>query len=296
MFDENENNKTGEDYFNQNEQKNNENDLNNEFNDLFPKILEKAVEILNDTGNKIQFFKKTLVQMDESIKNNNDLKKKNEEAKNNEIIDLKNYVDKKTINELLKKEKEIFVNFTFLNKIFPTFTNIPDKLFNNRAFLEIYFIDLINAHSSILDMDISGQLILIQYKRYENKTNEFLLSKIKYIKPLLKISITMLDNSIISKEKNGIINLNEELNNNDNIFDLKKYVKDLLKFIDNMINNDILFDNNFKLSIMPGLISKIMKLMKSNIKITSKMINNICSIQSKYINILFSDNMKNKVL
>ena len=299
MFDENESNKIEDDFndnFEENEQNGNDNKEKylNEINDLLPKILEKAVEILNDTGNKIQFFKKTLHQMDESLKNNNYLNNQNKDEKNDEKINLKNFADKKTITELLKKEKEIFCNFTFLDKIFPTYTNIPEKLFNTRAFLEICFIDLINSHSSILDMDISGQLVLIQYKRYENKTNEFLLSKKKYIIPLLKISATMLDTSIISKEKNGIINLNEELSNNDNIFDLKKYVKDILKFIDNMINNDVLFDEIFKLSIMPGVISKIMKLMQSNIKITSKMIGNICSIQNKYINILFNDNMKNK--
>jgi len=299
MFDENERNKIEDafnDNFEENEHNGNDNkerDLN-DINDLLPKILEKAVEILNDTGNKIQFFKKTLHQMDESLKNNNYLNNQNKDEKNDEKINLKNFVDKKTITELLKKEKEIFCNFTFLDKIFPTYTNIPEKLFNTRAFLEICFIDLINSHSSILDMDISGQLVLIQYKRYENKTNEFLLSKKKYIIPLLKISATMLDTSIISKEKNEIINLNEELSNNDNMFDLKKYVKDILKFIDNMINNDVLFDDIFKLSIMPGVISKIMKLMQSNIKITSKMIGNICSIQNKYINILFNDNMKNK--
>ena len=262
--------------------------------ELFPKIIEKAVDILNDTGNKIQFFKKTLHQIDESIKKSNNSDHSNKEnEKNDDVIDLKNKIDKKTVSDLLKKEKEIFLNLTFLNKIFPTFTNIPDKIFNTRTFLEICFMDLINSHSSILDMDISGQLILIQYKRYENKTKEFLISKKKYIIPLLKISITMLDNSIISKEKNGIININEKLENNDNIFDLKKYVKDLLKFIDNMINDDELFDSIFKLSIMPGLISKIMKLMQSNIKITTKMISNICSIQNKYIKILFINNLKN---
>ena len=206
MFDENESNKIEDDFNDnfddngQNENDNKEKDLN-DINDLLPKILGKAVEILNDTGNKIQFFKKTLHQMDESLKNNNYLKNKNKDEKNDENINLKNFVDKKTITELLKKEKEIFCNFTFLDKIFPTYTNIPEKLFNTRAFLEICFIDLINSHSSILDMDISGQLVLIQYKRYENKTNEFLLSKKKYIIPLLKISATMLDTSIISKEK-----------------------------------------------------------------------------------------------
>ena len=280
--------------YNNEEKYNSEEELNEHINNLFPKILEKGVGLLNDTGNKIQFFKKTLHQIDESLKNHQNSTKNNENEKTNEV---KNNIDKKTISDLLKKEKEIFCNLTFLNKIFPTYTNIPEKLFNTRAFLEICFIDLINSHSTFLDMDISGQLILIQYKRYENKSKEFLLSKKKYIIPLLKLSITMLDNSIISKEKNGIINLNEKMDNNDNIFDLKKYVKDLLNFIDSMINNNELLDNNFKLSIMPGLISKLMKLMQSNIKITTKMIKNICNIQIKFINILFVENknINNKI-
>lgn len=107
---------------------------------------------------------------------------------------------------------------------------------------------------------------------------------------MLKLSITMLDTSISSKEQNNAINLSEKLDNNDNIFDLKKYLKDLLKFIDNMINNDEVFDNDLKLSIMPGLISKITKLIQSSVKITTKMICHICSIQNKYIKILFNNN------
>ena len=298
MFNENENEEI-KDSFEQEESKENnddENSFNDNINELIPKILEKAVEILNDTGNKIQFFKKTLHQIDESIKHNNqNSQNNNENEKSNDMIELKNKIDKKTISELLKKEKEIFCNFTFLNKIFPAYFNIPDKVFNTRAFLEICFIDLVNSHSSFLDMDLSGQLIIIQYKRYQNKTKEFLLSKKKYIIPLLKLSITMLDTSIISKEKNNSINLNEKLDNNDNIFDLKKYVKDLLRFIDNMINNDELFDDKFKLSIMPGLVSKILKLIQSNIKITTKMINNICSVQIKFIKILFNKNNNSEV-
>ena len=272
---------------------NNENAFNEDINELLPKILEKAVEILNDTGNKIQFFKKTLHQIDESVKNNHksENNNNNENEKTNNAIDLRSQIDKKTIADLLKKEKEIFCNLIFLDKIFPSnITSIPDKLFNTRVFLEICIIDLINSHSQILDMDISGQLILSQYKRYENKSNEFLISKKKYITPLLKLSITMLDTSISSKEQNNAINLSEKLDNNDNIFDLKKYLKDLLKFIDNMINNDEVFDNDLKLSIMPGLISKITKLIQSNVKITTKMICNICSIQNKYIKILFNNN------
>ncbi len=160
--------------YNNEEKYNSEEELNEHINNLFPKILEKGVELLNDTGNKIQFFKKTLHQIDESLKNHQNSTKNNENEKTNEV---KNNIDKKTISDLLKKEKEIFCNLAFLNKIFPTYTNIPEKIFNTRTFLEICFMDLIITHSSILDMDISGQLLLMQYKRYENKNIDFLISK-----------------------------------------------------------------------------------------------------------------------
>ena len=102
------------------ENENNENSLNENINELLPKILEKAVEILNDTGNKIQFFKKTLHQIDESVKNNHKFENNNENEKTNNIIDLRSQIDKKTITDLLKKEKEIFCNLIFLDKIFPS--------------------------------------------------------------------------------------------------------------------------------------------------------------------------------
>ena len=90
---------------------------------------------------------------------------------------------------------------------------------------------------------------------------------------------TNYDNDIIinSEEKNDI---NDNININ--IFDLKKYVKNILDFIEKMITNKIVFDNIFKLSIMPGLISKLTKLIQSNIKITTKMLEKIC-----YENLIF---------
>ena len=39
---------------------------------------------------------------------------------------------------------------------------------------------------------------------------------------------------------------------------------------------------------MPGLISKLVKLMRSNIKITKKILEKICSIQDFYIGLLFN--------
>ena len=244
--------------------------------ELLPQIIEKGVELLNETGNKIQFFKKQLKQIDESLQKDENIKK----IKNNldEINYIREKLGKKMISDLLNKEKEIFLNLSFINKLFPSFSNIPEKLFNTNVFLEICFIDLINSHNKFLDMDISGQLIISQYQKYENKSNEFLISKKKYLIPLLKLSITMLDTSLENNNKE----------NNLNIFDLKKYVKNLLNFIDKMINNDSVFDNNIKLSIMPGLISKITKLIESKIKVTTKMLEKIFGIENKYIDILFN--------
>ena len=135
-------------------------------------------------------------------------------------------------------------------------------------------------------MDISGQLILLQYKKYLNKSNEFLISKKKYLIPLLKISITMLD---FSFDKNKEIKDIDEIN----FFDLKKYVKNIIDFIENIITNEILFDNAFKLSIMPGLISKLNKLMQSKIKTTTKMLQKICGIKNEFIEILFNKDKNN---
>ena len=80
-----------------------------------------------------------------------------------------------------------------------------------------------------------------------------------YLTPLFKLSITMLDSANIqNKEKENI-----STDDNTNIFDLKKYVKELLNFIEKMIKDENIFDKELKLSIMPGLISKLTKLMQS---------------------------------
>ena len=283
----NENEEEGKNDENQNNKKNRE---ENYIKEIIPQIIEKGVELLNDTGNKIQFFKKQLKQIDDSLKSDKEIK----EIKNikDEINYIRNKLGKKLITELLNKEKEIFLNLTLLNKLFPSDEYIPEKLFNTNIFLEICFIDLINSHKKILDMDISGQLINYQYNKYLNKSNEFLISKKKYLTSLLKLSITMLDtnyddDTIITSEEKGEININ--------IFDLKKYVKNLLDFIEKMITNEIVFDTSFKLSIMPGLISKLTKIIQSKIKITTKMLEKICGIQNEYIEILFNKNVQNEI-
>ena len=244
--------------------------------EIIPQILEKGVEILNDTGNKIQFFKKQLKQIDESITKDSNIK--NIKNFNEEVNYIRKKLGQKMISDLLNKEKEIFLNFIFLNKLFPSYDNIPEKLFNTNTFLEICFIDLINSHNKFLDMEISGQLITSIYKKYLNKSQEFLVSKKKYLIPLFKLSITMLDCS------SNIPNISNDIN----IFDLKKYLKDILNFIEIFITNETVLDAELKLSIMPGLISKLTKLMQSNIKITTKILEKICKIQMVYLDILFN--------
>ena len=90
--------------------------------ELLPQIIEKGVELLNETGNKIQFFKKQLKQIDESLQKDENIKK----IKNNldEINYIREKLGKKMISDLLNKEKEIFLNLSFINKLFPSFSNI----------------------------------------------------------------------------------------------------------------------------------------------------------------------------
>ena len=288
MFDMNENEEEGKN--NDENQSNEKNAEENYIKEIIPQIIEKGIEILNDTGNKIQFFKKQLKQIDDSLKNDKDLI----QIKNikEEINYIRNKLGKKTLTELLNKEKEIFLNLTLLTKLFPSNIDIPEKIFNTNVFLEICFIDLINSHKKILDMDISGQVILYQYNKYLNKSDEFLISKKKYLISLLKLSITMLD---ANNDEYILTPTQEKDEININIFDLKKYVKNLLDFIDKMITNKKIFDDDFKSSIMPGLISKLTKLINSKIKITSKMIEKICAIQNEYIEILFNKNEQKEI-
>ena len=104
---------------NEEEGKNNDENQSNEkkaeenyIKEIIPQIIEKGIEILNDTGNKIQFFKKQLKQIDDSLKNDKDLI----QIKNikEEINYIRNKLGKKTLTELLNKEKEIFLNLTLL--------------------------------------------------------------------------------------------------------------------------------------------------------------------------------------
>jgi len=177
---------------NKEEGKNNDENQSNEkkaeenyIKEIIPQIIEKGIEILNDTGNKIQFFKKQLKQIDDSLKNDKDLIQI--KIIKEEINYIRNKLGKKTLTELLNKEKEIFLNLTLLTKLFPSNIDIPEKIFNTNVFLEICFIDLINSHKKILDMDISGQGILYQYNKYLNKSDEFLISKKKIFNIIIKI-------------------------------------------------------------------------------------------------------------
>ena len=124
----NENEEEGKNDENQNNKKNRE---ENYIKEIIPQIIEKGVELLNDTGNKIQFFKKQLKQIDDSLKSDKEIK----EIKNikDEINYIRNKLGKKLITELLNKEKEIFLNLTLLNNYFLQM-NISPKNYLTRIF------------------------------------------------------------------------------------------------------------------------------------------------------------------
>ena len=94
--------------YDNNENEKQENKEDNFIKELIPQIIEKGVELLNDTGNKIQFFKKQLKQIDDSIKNDENIK--NIKNFTEEVNYIKNKLGNKILSDLLNKEKEIFLN------------------------------------------------------------------------------------------------------------------------------------------------------------------------------------------
>ena len=101
---------------------------------------------------------------------------------------------KDQLNELLKIEKDISSKFTFLTGLLTNKVELPDKLFNTLAFLHIKFIDLINSNQYYLEQNICGEILTLAISLYKDKSSEFINTKLKYVDPLLKLSISMIDN------------------------------------------------------------------------------------------------------
>ena len=86
---------------NENE-KREENEKNEEekyIKELIPQILEKGVELLNDTGNKIQFFKKQLKNIDDTIQKDENIK--NIKNFDDEVNYIRKKLGQKVIADLL---------------------------------------------------------------------------------------------------------------------------------------------------------------------------------------------------
>ena len=224
------------------------------------KIVMKIIEIINNIGKKIQEFELNLKKI---FKNENE-KKNNEEGKLIEI-------NKEEKSKILNFEKEIEQDIILVSKFIYNKKEVPENIFNTVSFLQIKFIDLVNSYQNFLEQNIGGDILKISYSMYLNKENNFIKTKIKYINYLIKLSFGMIENK-------------------GNNFDLKNYIDDIFSFSETILCNDIIFNNIEKINIMPGIISKIIKVVSFyDIKLSSKTLNRTLNIMIMYIKIILNE-------
>ena len=225
-------------------------------NENISKIVMKIIEMVNNVGKKIQEFQLILKQL-----NNKDINK----------IDEKNILSEITKEEkskLLNLEKEIEQQIIIVTKFIYNKKEVPDNIFNTISFLQIKFVDLINSYQNILEQNIAGDILKISYTLYLNKENSFIKSKIKYINNLIQLSFGIIENKGIN-------------------FDLKNYIDDIFTFVEKILCNDIIFSVTEKINIMPGVISKIIKVVSFfDMILSSKTLNRTLNIMIMYIKII----------
>ena len=225
-------------------------------NENISKIVMKIIEMVNNVGKKIQEFQLILKQL-----NNKDINK----------IDEKNIlgeITKEEKSKLLNLEKEIEQQIIIVTKFIYNKKEVPDNIFNTISFLQIKFVDLINSYQNILEQNIAGDILKISYTLYLNKENSFIKSKIKYINNLIQLSFGIIENKGIN-------------------FDLKNYIDDIFTFVEKILCNDIIFSVTEKINIMPGVISKIIKVVSFfDMILSSKTLNRTLNIMIMYIKII----------
>jgi hypothetical protein len=225
-------------------------------NENISKIVMKIIEMVNNVGKKIQEFQLILKQL-----NNKDINK----------IDEKNIlgeITKEEKSKLLNLEKEIEQQMMIVTKFIYNKKEVPDDIFNTISFLQIKFVDLINSYQNILEQNIAGDILKISYTLYLNKENSFIKSKIKYINNLIQLSFGIIENKGIN-------------------FDLKNYIDDIFTFVEKILCNDIIFSVTEKINIMPGVISKIIKVVSFfDMILSSKTLNRTLNIMIMYIKII----------
>ena len=165
-------------------------------------------------------------------------------------------------------EKEIEQQIIIVTKFIYNKKEVPDNIFNTISFLQIKFVDLINSYQNILEQNIAGDILKISYTLYLNKENSFIKSKIKYINNLIQLSFGIIENKGIN-------------------FDLKNYIDDIFTFVEKILCNDIIFSVTEKINIMPGVISKIIKVVSFfDMILSSKTLNRTLNIMIMYIKII----------
>ena len=231
-------------------------DENNYFidkNNIYENIIKNIVNIVNQTGEKIKEYQNII----NKLPNNNS----NENEKNSNIE-----INKEIKNNILNIQKEIESNFRMLSTLFTSKINVPEKLFNTICFLQIKFIDLSNLKNNFIDLNFSGNVIKFLYKMFDKKDNNFLKQKIKYLDSIIKLSFSLINNN----------NLN---------FDLKNFINEILIFSENILVKKEILDENYKLKLMPGIISNLIKLLDMEIKLNSKELEKIIIIIKMYLNL-----------
>ena len=222
------------------------------------KIVMKIVEMVNNVGKKIQEFQFKLKQLNNVDKT---------------IIDEKNIlkeISKEEKSQLLNLEKEIEQQIIIVTKFIYNKKEVPEEIFNTISFLQIKFVDLINSYQNILEQNIAGDILKFSYSLYLYKDNLFIKSKIKYINYLLQLSFGIIENQGIN-------------------FDLKNYIDDIFSFVEKILCNDIIYSIDEKINIMPGVISKIIKVVSFfDIILSSKTLNRTLNIMIMYIKIILN--------
>lgn len=236
---------------------------NNSVN-FFENLIKKLIDCINNIGENIKNFQIKLKRLPHVDMN---------QSKPMEEIAPK--LPKDQLNELLQFEKDISSKFTFLTGLLTNKVELPDKLFNTLAFLHIKFIDLINSNQYYLEQNICGEILTLAISLYKDKSSEFINTKLKYVDPLLKLSISMIDNVKI---------------------DLKTYLLDIFIFTEKIICDSSIGNNDYKKNSMPGIVSKIIKVITNEeIKINSKIISKMIHILSFYMSIVLDNYSKDDI-
>ena len=236
---------------------------NNSVN-FFENLIKKLIDCINNIGENIKNFQIKLKRLPHVDMN---------QSKPMEEIAPK--LPKDQLNELLQFEKDISSKFTFLTGLLTNKVELPDKLFNTLTFLHIKFIDLINSNQYYLEQNICGEILTLAISLYKDKSSEFINTKLKYVDPLLKLSISMIDNVKI---------------------DLKTYLLDIFIFTEKIICDSSIGNNDYKKNSMPGIVSKIIKVITNEeIKINSKIISKMIHILSFYMSIVLDNYSKDDI-